>query len=166
MNKPLALRPVVSSAGTSNDIVAILGRLTEASPSDILAVRAIIEPEAAAAAVSSATRADIQAIREAHENALSQTDLDGFEKWDTEFHRLIYAATRNELLMSLHDILGVIRNRPSWLELKRKVFTEEKRRQYCEHHGRIAECIASRNAEGAAAAMSEHLAVIARNLFG
>ena len=165
--KPLILtRPPTDLAGSKAEMLAILKRLTEAGLSDVLAVRAIIEPEAAAAAVSSATGADIDAIQNAHLEASEQTDLAGFEHWDTEFHRLIYAATRNALLISFHDVLKASRNRPSWIALKRKVFTEEKRREYCRHHGEVTDCIRKRNAEGARLAMANHIRVIRDNLFG
>lgn len=166
MNQPARFRTLVSTAGTTADILSILKNLNGAGLSDILAVRAIIEPEAAAAAVSSATGADIDAIVAAHEQASLQTGLEGFEMWDTEFHRLIYAATRNQLLISLHDILKGSRARPSWIALKGKVFTEQKRRDYCRHHGEVAECIRNRNSQGAAQAMVVHINTIRDNLFG
>lgn len=159
------LRPVVSTTGNTQDFLASLRRLKEASPAEILAVRLIIEPQVAAAAVSNATGADLLAIREAHENAISQRDLTGFENWDNELHRLIYAATRNELLISLNDILGVIRSREPWLKLKKKVINEAKRQEYCAHHEQIVSSIENRNATGAHAAMAEHILVITRDLF-
>jgi len=156
--------PFSSSLGTEGDVVALLRRLTGAGLSDVLAMREMTEPHAAAAAVSNATGADVQAIQEAHARATAQSDLEGFEKWDTEFHRLIFAATRNELLIALHDILKVSRNRPSWIALKRQIFTEEKRRAYCIQHAQIADSIARRDGPGAASAMRFHIDEISRNL--
>lgn len=158
-------RPLFGAKGSRADILGTLERLTEASPADILAVRLMIEPQAAAVAVSSATGADIQAITSAHETATAQTELAGFEHWDAEFHRLIYAATRNELLISLHDILGVIRGRRPWLRLKARVITDAKRRSYCTHHAAIAAAIAGRDSAGAAEAMHRHLVVVIDDLF-
>lgn len=159
------LRNIVSTAGTTRDFIAILKRLTGASPADILAVRLIIEPQAAAAVVSSATGADIKLIREAHENAVSAEDLASFERWDAELHSRIYAATRNELLISLNNLLGDIRNRAPWIRLKKKVITEAKRREYCGHHEEIVEAIARRNSDGASEAMNRHISVIIEDLF-
>ncbi|MFD2855557.1 FCD domain-containing protein [Seohaeicola zhoushanensis] len=111
MTLPSKPRKIISTAGTTREFISILKRLTGASPADILAVRLIIEPQAAAAVVSSASGADIKLIREAHEQAVNAEDLAEFEHWDAEFHRRIYAATRNELLISLNNLLGDIRAR-------------------------------------------------------
>jgi len=159
------LRKIVSTAGTTRDFIDILKRLSGSSPADILAVRLIIEPQAAAAVVSSATGADIKLIREAHEHAVNADDLASFERWDAELHSRIYAATRNELLISLNDLIGDIRNRPPWIRLKKKVITEAKRKEYCGHHEQIVEAIARRDSEGASKAMTRHLTVIIEDLF-
>ena len=159
------LRKIVSTAGTTRDFIDILKRLSGASPSDILAVRLIIEPQAAASVVSSATGADIKLIREAHEQAVNAEDLASFERWDAELHSRIYTATRNELLISLNDLLGDIRNRAPWIRLKKKVITEAKRREYCGHHEEIVEAIAQRDSEGASEAMNRHLTIIIEDLF-
>ena len=166
MNAPKqVLRPIVSNAGTTRDFIGIVRRLTGASPADILGVRLIVEPQAAAAAVSSATGADLKLIREAHDMAVAAEDLATFEKWDAELHSRIYAATRNELLISLNKLIGDIRNRAPWLRLKHKVITDIKRREYCGHHAGIVEAIANRDNDGAAAAMHHHLTVIVEDLF-
>lgn len=165
MSAPQKLRTIVSTAGTTRDFIAILKRLTEASPGDILSVRLLIEPQAAAAAVSSATGADIKLIREAHEHAVNAEDLASFERWDAELHSRIYSATRNELLISLNSLLGDIRNRAPWIRLKKKVITEAKRREYCGHHEEIVEAIARRDSDGASEAMNRHISVIIADLF-
>ncbi len=159
------LRNIVSVAGTTRDFVSILNRLTGAGPADVLAVRLIIEPQAAASVVSSATGADIKLIREAHENAVNAADLASFERWDAELHACIYAATRNELLISLSRLLGDIRNRSPWIRLKKKVITETKRSEYCGHHEEIVEAIARRDSDGASAAMHRHISIIIEDLF-
>ncbi len=158
------LQSVGASEGTT-DVGVILQRLTGASPMDVMNVRLIIEPQAAAAAVSNASVADIDALRHAHEMAASQDDLDGFEHWDGEFHRLIYSATRNELLMSLEEILDVIRKRPQWLRIKRAYVTEPRRQHYCRQHAEIVTNIANRNTNGAEEAMRQHIISVVNGMF-
>ena len=75
-------------------------------------------------------------------------------------------ATRNELLVSVHDILQVIRSRNAWIELKRKAFSENRRRDYCTHHEEIIAALRNRDAEGAAQAMRLHIEAIELALFG
>jgi DNA-binding FadR family transcriptional regulator len=77
-----------------------------------MAARLMVEPHAAAAAVN-ATTADLASIGETHEDATREFDARSFEKLDAEFHVRIFAATRDELLLGLHDILRVIRNQPA-----------------------------------------------------
>ncbi|GHF55472.1 FadR/GntR family transcriptional regulator [Seohaeicola zhoushanensis] len=165
MTLPSKPRKIISTAGTTREFISILKRLTGASPADILAVRLIIEPQAAAAVVSSASGADIKLIREAHEQAVNAEDLAEFEHWDAEFHRRIYAATRNELLISLNNLLGDIRARAPWIRLKKKVITAEKRKEYCGHHEEIIEAISRRNSAGASEMMQRHISAIIEDLF-
>lgn len=141
-------------------------RMTGASPLDIMNVRMFIEPQAAAAAASNTGEPDLAGIAEAHEEAAKSFDMEVFERWDAEFHKRIFASTRNEFLTILHDILSVIRNRTPWREIKRRTFSEERRLAYCVDHALIVETLAARDAERAALAMRAHLAAVSANLFG
>ena len=121
-------RKIVSTAGTTREFIRILKRMSGAGPADVLAVRLIIEPQAAAAVVSSASGADLKFIREAHDAAMAAPDLASFEHWDGELHSRIYSATRNELLISLNNLLADIRTRTPWIRLKQRVITEDTRK--------------------------------------
>ena len=158
-------RKIVSTAGTTREFIRILKRMSGAGPADVLAVRLMIEPQAAAAVVSSASGADLKLIREAHDNAVNATDLATFEHWDGELHSRIYAATRNELLISLNNLLADIRTRAPWMRLKKRVITDGKRHEYCGHHEAIVDAIARRNADHASEAMHLHISVIIDDLF-
>jgi len=69
-------------------------------------------------------------------------------------------------LASIHAILQVIRSRNAWVELKRKTFLENRRRDYCEQHGRMVAALQSRGADGAAQAMLSRIEAIRIALFG
>lgn len=144
----------------------IMKNVTGVSPADLMAVRMIVEPQAAAIAATTASAADLAQIAEAHSRATAETDTTPFEHWDAVFHQRIFAAARNELLLSLHDILRVVRNRNPWIELKRKTFSENRRLDYCAQHGLILTALQNRDAEGAAMAMRGHMDAIQVNLFG
>jgi DNA-binding FadR family transcriptional regulator len=147
-------------------MLGLLQRISGTSPVDVMAARLMVEPHAAAAAAVNATTADLSSIREAHEDATRETDPGSFEKLDAEFHVRIFAATRNELLLSLHDILRVIRNQPAWIEMKRRRYTEARRRGYCEDHETIVHALFARNSDLASETMKTHLVNVHRNLFG
>ncbi len=60
----------------------------------------------------------------------------------------------------------MVRNRNPWIELKRKTFSENRRQDYCTQHSAILMALQCRDADGAAAAMRDHMEVIHVNLFG
>ena len=144
----------------------IMKTVTGVSPTDLMAVRAMVEPQAAALAATCANAADLAQITEAHEAAVAETETAAFERWDAVFHQRIFAAARNDLLLSLHDILRVVRNRNPWIELKRKTFSENRRLDYCTQHAAILTALHHRDAEGAARATRDHMEAIQTNLFG
>ena len=152
--------------GEAGEIVDIVQRVTGVSPADLMAVRKIVEPQAAAIAATCASSSDIDAIADAHRRATEAHETGDFEHWDTQFHHRIFAAARNELLMSIHDILRVIRSRNAWIELKRKTFSENRRLNYCQHHGDVVAALRNRDADGAAQAMRQHMDAIQVTLFG
>ena len=152
--------------GGATELADIVQRVTGVSPADLMTARLIVEPQAAAIAAKNASSSDLLAIAEANQRANDAHQNDEFEHWDTQFHQRIFAATRNELLVSVHDILQVIRSRNAWIELKRKAFSENRRRDYCTHHGEIVAALGNRDAEGAAQAMRLHIEAIELALFG
>jgi DNA-binding FadR family transcriptional regulator len=158
--------PAKPFSAAGDDLAAIMQRMTGASPLDIMNVRMIIEPQAAAAAASNASEPDIASILEAHEGATKSLDMEIFERWDAEFHKRIFVSTRNEFLTNLHDILSVIRNKTPWREIKRRTFSEERRLAYCIDHALIVETLAARDADRASHAMRAHLVAVSANLFG
>lgn len=150
----------------SNYMLDLLQNISRTSPADVMAARMMVEPHAASAAPSNASISDLARIHEAHEDTMRETDPASFEKLDAEFHVQIFAATRSELLVSLHNILRLVRNQPAWIEMKRRRYTEERRQGYCRDHEAIVQAMLSRNSELAAMAMKTHLVNVNRNLFG
>jgi DNA-binding FadR family transcriptional regulator len=152
--------------GETAELTGIVQQVTGVSPADLMAARLIVEPQAAAIAAKNASSADLQAISEAHQRASEALEKDDFERWDMQFHQRLFAATRNELLASIHAILQIIRSRNAWIELKRKTFSEDRRRDYCAQHASIVAALENRDADGAAQAMLRHIEAIEVALFG
>jgi DNA-binding FadR family transcriptional regulator len=147
------------------DFMNVIRKLTGVSPIDMMAVRQIFEPRAAALAATNASAGDIHEVALAHATAVEATDMETFEHWDAELHQRIFAASRNELLNHLHEILRLIRNQDLWRDIKRRSFSPQRRQIYCEEHKAVVDALMRRDAEAAANAMRTHLDSVSRNLF-
>ena len=154
-----------ATSQTEADLLAVMTSIAGSSPLDVMKVRMIVEPQAAAVAAANARDADLETIRYAHQMTEVSLEKDAFEGWDGEFHKHIFESTRNDFLTSLHDILLAIRSRPQWIELKRKTFSSTRRAQYCGEHAAILAAIEGRDAQGAFETMRAHMIAVQRNMF-
>ena len=141
-------------------------RMEGASPADMMEVRVLLEPAAAAFAATNATAGELAAIRQAHEIAVAADTMPEFEEWDAALHRLILSCTRNSLLREVHAILGMLRGQESWHELKQRSFSKEKQQVYCDQHEDVVRSLERRLAEDAEAAMRAHLRTVRDNMIG
>jgi DNA-binding FadR family transcriptional regulator len=146
-------------------LAAITRQILGSSPLDIINLRIMIEPPATAMAATNSSVAAIAAIREAHDEACATKEMESFEHWDTEFHKRIFAGTRNEFLANLHELLAIVRNREPIIEIRRRHFTLARKHACCDQHAEILEALLRRDAEAASAAMRNHLLAHSRNLF-
>lgn len=151
---------------TAGGLTGSVQRMEGTSPADLMEVRLLMEPAAAAFAATNASYPALAAIAEAHERAVASTEMPEFELWDAEFHHRIISCTRNDLLREFHEVLRVLRNQPKWFEMKARSFGEDRRLHYCAEHAKILEALNARHPEGASAAMRAHLLTVQRNLIG
>jgi DNA-binding FadR family transcriptional regulator len=145
-------------------LAAVTRALVGVSPADTMLVRRIIEPKTAALAATKGNLADLKAIAAAHDRAVGAEAFDTFEQSDAAFHELIFAASRNELLMGLHAILRFIRNQEQWVAIKQRSFSLERRAKYCTEHAAIVQALMRRDSDAAERAMLAHLDTVGRNL--
>lgn len=144
----------------------ILGRIEGSSPADMMEIRLLLEPSAAAFAATNASAADLAAVEEAHRGAVAAEDMPSFEHWDAMFHHAIFSCSRNELLKELHNLLQVLRNQTAWFEMKRRSFTAARREHYCEEHAALVAALRRRDPDAARAAMLTHLKTVEANMLG
>ena len=147
------------------ELTGLLQELTGVSPIDMMAVRQILEPRAAAMAATNASASDLRDIAASHSASLEALDIEAFERCDAELHQGIFAATRNELLTRLHAILRLIRDQELWRDIKRRSFSPQRRLVYCREHKAIVDALLRRDAAAAASAMRAHLETVSSNLF-
>jgi GntR family transcriptional repressor for pyruvate dehydrogenase complex len=145
--------PSPESVGRSMSLMLRLGR--EPIPHDkVLEVRRLIEVEIAGLAAERRSQADLQhmaAILAEAERCRGDPIL--FPRLDVEFHRALALATQNELYVILMDAVG-----DTLTEFRRVAFrVQGMTSRSLRHHRAIFEEVQAGSAEGARAAMRDHL---------
>ena len=154
------------SGEADGTLAGIVGRMKGTSPADMMEIRQLLEPAAAAFAATGASVAELDAVAEAHRMACAASDMPDFERWDAELHHRIFACSRNEFLKEIHSLLKILRNQAPWFDMKKRSFSEERRQIYCREHGALVDALVSRDRDGARDAMRAHLETVQRNLLG
>jgi DNA-binding FadR family transcriptional regulator len=151
--------------GPPPDGLAGAERLKQASPADLMEVRLIIEPQAAALAARRASAEELAAIEALLARSLAARGIAAFETWDAALHLAIFRATKNALLIDYCEAINAARHQPHWHRLKQKSATEERRRQYDADHEAIVAALLRRDAEAARRLQHRHLTRVSANLF-
>ncbi len=149
-----------------NSLAAVVGRMEGTSPADMMEIRQLLEPAAASFAATNASSNELNAVREAHQTARDSTDMPAFEHWDAEFHHRIFAYSRNDFLKEIHNLMRILRNQSPWFDMKKRSFSEERRRTYCREHEAIVDALIRRDPNEARDAMLAHLQTVGHNLLG
>lgn len=137
---------------------------TVASPSDVMEVRLLIEPEAARLAALRATSGDIEYLERCLRKAEEAADFTSYARWDAALHRGITEAAANKLLFLLFDAVNTVRNQKSWVQLWSSAMNVSRQRKYDDHHRRIVRAIAARDSLKAQDEMRKHLEAVQKNL--
>jgi GntR family transcriptional repressor for pyruvate dehydrogenase complex len=120
-------------------------------------VRRALEVHIAGVAAERSSEEDLEILNEAHE-AMAKAVADGSSVevlaiLDLEFHRAMARATHNELFLILHDSLG-----EGLLDVRRNNLEDPvTAERTIGLHDAVRERIVARDADGARAAMAEHL---------
>src|SRR5882757_1687728 len=70
------------TATNPSSMAAVVGRMEGTSPADMMEIRQLLEPAAAAFAATNASAMELNAVREAHKIASESQDMPTFEHWD------------------------------------------------------------------------------------
>jgi DNA-binding FadR family transcriptional regulator len=142
----------------------IVGLVDEGpSPFDLLAARRLIEGEIAAIAARTIRKADIAALRATIERM--REFAENFAKRDAadrEFHVRIAAATGNGSLALVVEGLWQQRRGKLWSRIEQYFHNSKIREGTLIDHATIIDALERRDAEGARAAMQQHLARVER----
>ncbi|MFK8253424.1 FadR/GntR family transcriptional regulator [Ancylobacter terrae] len=141
-------------------------RLHDASPTEIMAARLIVEPRLAQLVVMNAKAADFERMEECNRRGEAADDFVEFETWDAALHQAIAEATHNPLIVAIYATITGARELAEWGELKRLSITAERRDAYRQEHREIVAALRARDGRTAEAALTGHLARVRRNLLG
>ena len=138
----------------------------DTSPAEIMQVRLLLEPQIAPLAARFANQTDLERIAHCLNRGGATPDYDGFENWDSAFHRAIAQAAHNGLLLTLFDTMNAARHLPIWGGIKRRTATRERLSRYHADHTLILKALRERDPDAAQYHMREHLINVTNNLLG
>ena len=154
----------LTSAGTSAGRRGLTGEATEVGPADVMAVRRVLEPQVLPLVVAYATQRDFDELRRCLAGGNAAQSAPEFEAWDYALHHAIVAASRNQLLVSMYQMVERARDGEIWGNMKTRNDTRERRAAYQRDHVEIVEALCAREPDRATAAMDAHLARVQANL--
>jgi len=131
----------------------------EDGSTNLVEVRAILEPEIAALAATRMTDEYIHDMREAVETMDAAPDMDVYVEADLDFHLALAEATQNPIIPVLMDsIIDLLRE-----QRKRIGLSEGGPARGQKHHKEILEAVTRRDPEAARNAMRKHLSQVAED---
>jgi DNA-binding FadR family transcriptional regulator len=139
----------------------------DASPSDLLEARALLEPAVARlAAGRGEPDAEIEALLTAMEEPVEIADPDDRARWsdaDRHFHRRIAALTANPVLLALAEQVAARMDEPLWQRLRdESVATPGRTRVHAAEHRMIYEAIVDGDGTAAEFYATQHIARVRR----
>jgi GntR family transcriptional regulator, uxu operon transcriptional repressor len=155
-----------SAASPAHETRPALVTVDDASPTEIMETRLLVEPRIAALAVANATLADFERMEVCNRNGEASDSFEAFEYWDAALHQSIAEATHNRLIVGLYTAITRARDQADWGELKRRSLNAERRDIYREEHRRIVAALRARDAQTAETALLDHLRRVRQNLLG
>ena len=156
--------PLSAMINLDSTAVTSAAVLYDIGPSDVMAARQAFEPMAMFVAVVEATETDFEEIARCVEACERAKDYDEFEVWDLAFHRNLFEATHNPLLLRMYGLIEAARKGDLWGSMKRRGDTPERRHCSYLQHAAIYEALRNRAGRGAQEAMSAHLEYVSNFL--
>jgi DNA-binding FadR family transcriptional regulator len=129
------------------------------SPAEVMEVRLVIEPQGAFHAAIRATEDDIAHLQHCLSKLDDSPNHANYARWDSTFHRGIFEAAHNSLLLMLFDAVNDVRSQASWSNVWERMLTPN-RAVFSRQHRKIVDAIASRDPSSAQDQMQIHLSLV------
>lgn len=153
----------ISVAAPEVTKVSSLSRST--SPQEIMEVRETVEPELARLAAMRATPSDIEQMKLFTARGERAHTSREYERWDNAFHVKIAQSARNELFLSVFNLINGVRASQNWISARKKSYSQTTSRDIQRQHLEIIAGIESRDPQTAEAAMRSHIRFATKRLF-
>lgn len=136
----------------------------DASPSDLLEARALLEPAIARlAATRGRSDARAEELLAEMERAAAEHDLGAWNDCDRRFHQRIAELTGNPILLELADRVAAVMDEPLWQRLRdESVAAEGRTTIHIAEHRLIYEAVAEGDAEAAELYADKHIRRVRR----
>ena len=156
--------PLSGMVSLDSDAASALAMLHDIGPFDVMAARLALEPMAMYVAVVEATESDVEEVSRCAEACAGTANYDEFENCDLAFHRSLFEATHNPLLLKMYGLIEAARQSDLWGSMKRRGDSVERRHRSYAQHVAIFDALRNRDGRGAAEAMSAHLEYVSNFL--
>jgi GntR family transcriptional repressor for pyruvate dehydrogenase complex len=155
--------PAAPIAGPNNDD-PLIRKIQRSSPSEVMDLRLMLEPQSGEMAASRATMNDLAAMEKCLKGCETAKSVAEFEDWDGRLHQTIVSSARNQLLSDIYDAINSVRHSAEWGKLKERSLTSERRALYIEQHRTIVTALQERDPERARQEIRRHLIAVKEGL--
>lgn len=122
----------------------------QTSPSELMELRLMIEPQIARLAAMRASPAEIAHMRHCVARSETTEDSEAYELWDSTLHRAIAQAAHNALVLAVFESANELRGLTAWGHLRTALVTPRENLVYWrDQHRGFVEAIAKRHPESA-----------------
>lgn len=131
---------------------------------EIMEVRLRIEPQLAQLAALRAKPSELVRMRELAKKIRESEDADARELWDGALHRQIAQSARNQLFLSIFDVMNHVRQDEAWQSIRERARTGTAITVAYAQHEDIIDAIEARDPAQAGEAMRRHLLMLQERL--
>lgn len=131
---------------------------------EIMEVRLRIEPQLAQLAALRARAPELVRMRELARKIRESDDADARELWDGALHRQIAQSARNQLFLSIFDLINHVRQDEAWQAIRERARSGDAVKMAYAQHEDIIDAIAARDPARAAETMRRHLLMLQERL--
>jgi len=142
----------------------LIQKIQRSSPSEVMDLRLMLEPQSGEMAASRATMNDLAAMEKCLKGCEDAKTVAEFEDWDGRLHQTIVSSARNQLLSDIYDAINSVRHSAEWGKLKERSLTSERRALYIEQHRAIVTALNERDSERARQEIRRHLIAVKEGL--